>query len=126
MIRIFFLDSDFLDVIIKKRKEKKRKSREIKSIDGKEAEQIKGQCANKHIILVRYYLRNIFLVSCHSSVTLYLPNVLDMKTFLLSLCHIYLFILHPNFISARSFFFPLCVLYIRHRSVLDECDWRME
>jgi hypothetical protein len=67
-------------------------------------------CANKHIILMRYYLRNIFLVSCHSSVTLYLPNVLDMKTFLLSLCHIYLVILHPNFTSARSFFFPLSSL----------------
>jgi hypothetical protein len=59
---------------------------------------------------MRYYLGNIFLVSCHPSVTLYLPNVLDMKTFLLSLCHIYLVILHPNFISARSFFFPLSSL----------------
>ncbi len=37
-----------------------------------------ADCANQHIILMRYYLGNIFLVSCHSSGILYLPNVLDM------------------------------------------------
>jgi hypothetical protein len=95
--------------------------------DGNNDELVEGDngnnvCANKHNILMRYYVCNILPPSYHSSVILSLPNDLDMKTLLLSLCHIYLFILHPNFISARSFFFPLCVLYIRHRSVLDECD----
>jgi hypothetical protein len=59
---------------------------------------------------MRYYLCNILLVSYHSCVILILPNVLYMKTFLLSLCHIYLVILHSIFISARYFFFPLSSL----------------
>jgi hypothetical protein len=83
---------------------------------------IGADCADKHNILMRYYVCNILPASYHSSVILSLPNDLDMKTFLLSLCHIYLVILHPNFINARSFLFPLSVLYIRNRSVSDECD----
>jgi hypothetical protein len=69
---------------------------------------------------------NILLVSYHSYVILYVRNVLDMETCLSSLWHMYLFILHTIIISARSFFFPLCVLYIRHRSVLEQRDCRME
>jgi hypothetical protein len=66
--------------------------------------------AIKHNILMGYYVCNILPASYHSSVILFLSNVIDMKTFLSSLCHIYLAILHPNFISAPYFFFALSSL----------------
>jgi hypothetical protein len=84
-------------------------------------------CADKHNILMSYYVGNVLHVSYHSFVILYVRDALVMWTFLSSMYHMYIFLFFTLFSSRlvlSCFLFPLCVLYIKHRSVLEEYDWK--
>ncbi len=73
---------------------------------------------------MRYYVCDIFSLSYHSLVILYLRmcSGICKRFFYLQDIRIFSSItLLSSVLVFSSFLFPLCVIYIRHRSVLEQC-----
>ena len=80
-----------------------------------------GNTANKHNILMRYYVCCVPLAPCHSLVILYFPNGPNVWTFLSTIWYMYFlfFILFPSMLvfplsSSRSLYKTLiCIRWMR-------------